>query len=155
VFHVGAFPQLEDQLCSFVPGVAAAGFDDRADALVWALTDLIVQPMSNSGIYELMRQQAGKIVGSPEWHRQQAALDRAREALPPPSAEVPSGNAPSISIDEERQRFAAMLAGRQPTANETAAHEAKLLAIHNVRGNKTDELLRREAIAAGWKPRET
>jgi hypothetical protein len=55
--------------------------------------------MSNSGIYELMRQQAGKIVGSPEWHRQQAALDRVREA--PPSAQVPSGNAPSVSIDEE------------------------------------------------------
>jgi hypothetical protein len=46
-----------------------------------------------------------------------------------------------------------MLDGRQPTANETSAHEARLLAIHNTRGNKTDELLRREAILAGWKPR--
>jgi hypothetical protein len=45
-----------------------------------------------------------------------------------------------------------MPAAAAPTANEISAHEARLFAIHNARGNKTDELLRREAIAAGWKP---
>ena len=38
--HVGFFPELEDQLCSWVPDIGSS--PDRLDALVWALTDLIV-----------------------------------------------------------------------------------------------------------------
>ncbi len=44
VFHVGAFAKLEDQLCALTPDFdrRAAGFSpDRADALVWALADLL------------------------------------------------------------------------------------------------------------------
>jgi phage terminase large subunit-like protein len=44
VFHVGAFAKLEDQMCALTPDFdrRAAGFSpDRADALVWALADLI------------------------------------------------------------------------------------------------------------------
>ncbi|WP_217704906.1 phage terminase large subunit [Victivallis sp. Marseille-Q1083] len=40
VHHVGSFPALEEQLCSYVPG-RYAGSPDRLDALVWALTDLM------------------------------------------------------------------------------------------------------------------
>jgi phage terminase large subunit-like protein len=43
VKHVGEFPQLEDQMCSFTTGFdrKAQGYSpDRVDALVWALTDL-------------------------------------------------------------------------------------------------------------------
>ena len=46
VFHVGEFPALEDQMCTFTVGFdrRAAGFSpDRVDALVWALTDLFPQ----------------------------------------------------------------------------------------------------------------
>jgi phage terminase large subunit-like protein len=153
VYHTGAFPQLEDQMCSFVADLqrGAAGVSpDRVDALVWALTDLLVAPMSNEGIYELYRQLAAETAASRGAPPAISPVDPA-----PPAAQVPSSDDPlPISIDEERRRFAAMLDGRQPTANETAAHEARLLAIHNARGNKTDELLRREAIAAGWKPRD-
>lgn len=39
VRHVGMFSELEDQLCSWVPGEASP---DRMDALVWALTDLML-----------------------------------------------------------------------------------------------------------------
>lgn len=45
VFHAGAFPALEDQLCGFLAsGVYAGpgGSPDRADALVWALTALML-----------------------------------------------------------------------------------------------------------------
>lgn len=45
VHHVGAFPRLEDQLCAFTPDfdTQAAGYSpDRLDALVWALTELMV-----------------------------------------------------------------------------------------------------------------
>jgi len=38
VHHVGSFPVLEDQMCSYVAGVKKS--PDRLDALVWALTEL-------------------------------------------------------------------------------------------------------------------
>lgn len=38
VHHVGALPELEDQLCTWVPAQSAS--PDRLDALVWALTAL-------------------------------------------------------------------------------------------------------------------
>jgi phage terminase large subunit-like protein len=41
VKHVGAFPELEDQMCNWVPDSADAS-PDRMDALVWCLTELIV-----------------------------------------------------------------------------------------------------------------
>jgi phage terminase large subunit-like protein len=37
VHHVGAFPLLEDECCTWLPG---ANTPDRLDALVWALTEL-------------------------------------------------------------------------------------------------------------------
>lgn len=40
VFHVKPFPELEDQMCNFVPD-DYAGSPDRVDALVWALTELV------------------------------------------------------------------------------------------------------------------
>lgn len=39
VHHVGGFPELEDQLCGWVPGDKSP---DRLDALVWALTFLML-----------------------------------------------------------------------------------------------------------------
>jgi len=41
VRHVGAFPELEDEMCSFGPdGLANGASPDRIDALVWAITHL-------------------------------------------------------------------------------------------------------------------
>lgn len=43
VSHVGSLPELEDQLCNIAPeGYAGEGSPDRADALVWALTELML-----------------------------------------------------------------------------------------------------------------
>jgi phage terminase large subunit-like protein len=63
VRHLGAFPHLEDQMCAFTaeahanPNVRSAGYSpDRVDALVWALTDLLVAPTPGEGIYEVYRQ---------------------------------------------------------------------------------------------------
>ncbi|WP_207211388.1 MULTISPECIES: DNA-packaging protein [Rhodoplanes] len=43
VRHVGAFPALEDQMCAFTPeGFIGDGSPDRADALVWAMTELMI-----------------------------------------------------------------------------------------------------------------
>ena len=43
VSHVGTLPDLEDQLCNFTAsGYVGEGSPDRADALVWALTELML-----------------------------------------------------------------------------------------------------------------
>ena len=63
VYHIGAFPTLEDQQCGFTTDFdrVAAGFSpDRVDALVWALTDLLVDQMPSAGIFELYRGLAAK-----------------------------------------------------------------------------------------------
>jgi phage terminase large subunit-like protein len=56
VHHAGTFMKLEDQLCALTPDFdrRAAGFSpDRADALVWALSDLLgVGRSSPGGMYE-------------------------------------------------------------------------------------------------------
>ncbi len=47
VHHVGAFADMEDQMCGLLYGGDYAGpglSPDRADALVWALTDLMLGP---------------------------------------------------------------------------------------------------------------
>lgn len=45
VHHVGAFPRLEDQMCAFTidfDRVEMGYSPDRVDALVWALTELMI-----------------------------------------------------------------------------------------------------------------
>jgi hypothetical protein len=43
----------------------SAGYSpDRVDALVWALTDLLVESMPSEGIYEMYRQLSGQLAGS-------------------------------------------------------------------------------------------
>jgi len=42
VQHVGAFPELEDQMCRYEGGRSRGRSPDRLDALVWAVTDLIL-----------------------------------------------------------------------------------------------------------------
>ena len=44
VAHAGAFPELEDQMCDFGPdGLSSGRSPDRLDALVWALTALVLE----------------------------------------------------------------------------------------------------------------
>jgi hypothetical protein len=88
VHHIGAFSQLEDQMCAFTPDFdrARAGYSpDRLDALVWGLTELLVEPMRSYGIFEVTRQRAMELrnpprpplpkkewaVGCVEWQREQ------------------------------------------------------------------------------------
>lgn len=45
VAHIGPLPELEDQLCMMgADGYAGEGSPDRADALVWAITELMLEP---------------------------------------------------------------------------------------------------------------
>jgi hypothetical protein len=95
VHHVGSFPKLEDQMCGFTPDFdRAAGYSpDRVDALIWAFTDLLVEPMAGEGIFELYRQQAAK-----------AAAEKAAAAKPKPGPPAPG----SVEWSE-------MMKNRQPT----------------------------------------
>jgi phage terminase large subunit-like protein len=68
VHHVGMFPQLEDQMCAFTANERsnikarwASRSPDRVDALVWAFTDLLVEPMRGQGIYEAYRQRSTQL----------------------------------------------------------------------------------------------
>jgi phage terminase large subunit-like protein len=91
VHHVGAFPELEDQMCGLTTDFdrQRAGYSpDRVDALVWALTDLLVEPMSNEGIYEFYRREAAALTarklaeekkGRPEPTYQPGSLEYAEQ----------------------------------------------------------------------------
>jgi hypothetical protein len=53
VHHVGVLQQLEDQLCQWVPGSGGAS-PDRLDALVWAISELMVENTSSLALWEAM-----------------------------------------------------------------------------------------------------
>jgi phage terminase large subunit-like protein len=61
VFHLGDFPKLEDQLCTLTPDFdpRASGFSpDRADALVWAIADLIaIEPAGAQALLDFYREE--------------------------------------------------------------------------------------------------
>ncbi len=48
VHHVGAFLKLEEEQCSYVPGLSHKS-PNRMDALVWAVTDLMLKPKKEWG----------------------------------------------------------------------------------------------------------
>jgi phage terminase large subunit-like protein len=49
IHHVGSFPALEDQLCTWVPGEKSP---DRLDALVWLMTKVLVESMGSRVLFE-------------------------------------------------------------------------------------------------------
>ena len=59
VHHVGAFPQLEDELCIFTSDYDRAKMKyspDRLDAMVWALTELAIEVNPGDNLLEYYRQ---------------------------------------------------------------------------------------------------
>ena len=60
---MGAFPDLEDQMCQFTRDFdkAKMGFSpDHVDALVWAVTELEIEPGDNTAILDFYRVQAAE-----------------------------------------------------------------------------------------------
>jgi ribosomal protein L37AE/L43A len=58
VHHVGEFPELEDEMCSYVPGAKSP---NRMDALVWALTDLMLESQA-LGLIDFLKDGAAQKV---------------------------------------------------------------------------------------------
>jgi hypothetical protein len=64
VHHVGTFPMLEDQMSAFTSDFdrARAGYSpDHVDALVWALSELMVEPVAGWGLIEYTRLEAERV----------------------------------------------------------------------------------------------
>jgi predicted phage terminase large subunit-like protein len=79
--HIGAFPQLEEQMTNFTSDFdrQTAGYSpDRLDALVWATTELLVEQMKGYAIYELYRQKAEALAAA------EAAAERGERYVPKP-----------------------------------------------------------------------
>jgi phage terminase large subunit-like protein len=58
VKHVGSFPQLEDQFTGFAPnGYIGARSPDRADAAIWAITELLID--TTIGSFGVIKIKAG------------------------------------------------------------------------------------------------
>ena len=53
IFHAGNLPALEDQMCAFTGERRAGESPDRVDALVWALTHLMLAPTARPQIRSL------------------------------------------------------------------------------------------------------
>ena len=101
VHHVGAFAKLEDQMCSFTTDFdrSRAGYSpDRVDALVWALTDLLVAEMPGWGVYEATRRQAEALAAQRKERKEQQ-----RPIIPQPG---------SLEWQEWQQRQQAEREGR-------------------------------------------
>ena len=60
IHHVGAFPALEDQMCGFT-GERGRPSPDRLDALVWAVTELMLEREAAAAVMEFYRRQYEKV----------------------------------------------------------------------------------------------
>ncbi len=117
VHHLGSFAQLEDQMTSFASNFdrKIAGFSPgRVDALVWALSDLMTQPMASWGLFEVYRRRA-------------LGLPLSRQDAPPQIIEdLDPRQKRHNALIAERSRYAALMADRLPTAEEVAEHVAAI-----------------------------
>jgi len=67
VRHAGQFYELEGELLDFsTAGYVGMRSPNRADALVWALTDVMLTEMKGAAFYELYRQKAAQVAAAKE-----------------------------------------------------------------------------------------
>jgi phage terminase large subunit-like protein len=79
VHHVGRFAVLEDQLCAFTTlGYRGEGSPDHADALVFAISELMLK--GQDGIFEYYRLRALERAPGPDREAGQASADPPRDA---------------------------------------------------------------------------
>ena len=107
IHHVGAFPELENQLIAFTSDFDRnrAGYSpDRLDALVWAFTELMVDDAPGTGIIEFYRREVEEM--------RALAADDASEATRAPTIRLEAPGPVSTayglsgrcySVDDRRQ----------------------------------------------------
>lgn len=84
VVHVGAFPEMEDQMCEWQP-LSGMPSPDRLDAMVWALTDLMID-----GIEDIP-------IPVPMWNSQPRYV--------PGTSALETANPATVSAFTARERF--------------------------------------------------
>lgn len=92
VKHVGMFSKLEDQMCEFTSDFdrKEMGYSpDRVDALVWAVTDVLVEQVASHGLLEWMRlkSDAKRALTDPR----QAKVTKTFLMIPPPGTNMAFG----------------------------------------------------------------
>jgi hypothetical protein len=108
VHHIGAFPQLEDQMTNFTSDIdrAAAGYSpDRSDALIWAFSELLVEPMKGEAMFELARRNA-------EAAEQRASHNLLSPCMPPARG---NGSPRRTKLAKPLRRSATAIHRRQPS----------------------------------------
>ena len=96
VSHVGGFPELEDEMCSAIePGSSKS--PDRMDALVWALTELMIGP--SLGDTRSLRSPAQR------WARAATKSLRVGGDISVPYASAPPGGWPCGSPERRLRRL--------------------------------------------------
>jgi hypothetical protein len=126
--HLGAFPDLEDQLCGFTTAFdrKTAGYSPgRLDAMVWAATEL-TEPMAGYGIYHIYRRAALQI-DRPSPLDRPAIIDRASTA--------PEAAAPDNRVDW-RRRFDELASRRRTGHPEESLSKEDIANAQHINGPK-------------------
>lgn len=90
VHHVGFFGELEDQLCEYTPDGSMGYSPDRMDALVWAITELMVGSIPHEGLMDYYRQEAAALKKKLEGKEEKVITPGAGVPLLPPPVNTPS-----------------------------------------------------------------
>ena len=112
VSMVGGMAALEDQLCAFTPsGYIGEKSPDRGDAMVWALTELMLDEVKSAGFLALIRKQnaeraaAAAATEAAKAEPEQPAAQAAATPAPPAAPQPQSGECPYAKGSVEYERW--------------------------------------------------
>jgi phage terminase large subunit-like protein len=98
VYHRVPFPEMEEQMCNFATnGYQGQKSPDRADAMIWGVSDLLVGDMPGFGLLEFYERQAA---------------DAAKNANVPPPLDIGwqmSGDRVAVQIAEDTEQLVTMM----------------------------------------------
>jgi len=98
VYHRVPFPEMEEQMCNFATnGYQGQKSPDRADAMIWGVSELLVGDMPGVGLLE--------------WYEQQATI-LGKSTLQPPPVEVGwqmSGDTSAVQMAADTEQLVTML----------------------------------------------
>lgn len=96
VYHRVPFPEMEEQMCNFATnGYQGQKSPDRADAMIWGVSDLLVGDMPGYGLLE--------------FYERQAAVEANRGVTPVDYGWQMSGSEDSVRLAEETNELVTML----------------------------------------------
>lgn len=140
VSHVGTFGVLEDQMTAFsTAGYTGEGSPDHADALVWAITELIIGAVGGLNIIAFMKQQSAAVQEATAKLEAAAAAGRkigtATDAAvapppetvesPPPAASKRKGKKAKVKPQRKYSSFSEAIAAGEVPQHQPQKQRAK------------------------------